>query len=366
LNSRKDHRVPATQRIPTTMAKPRPTRLLFATTVGVLCVPYYLTVSFFLFFPSGVVRVTDAAHPRRRATVRRNGAAAYDREITTFTEDGRLAQVEYGLEASVRGSTVGAIKVRIPSEGGGSDNDGDGDGDGQEATGTPCIVVCIENSSFGKMHRIDDHLWMLTAGLAGDARMLANQARRSCQNHRLRCGEAATVRQAARSTADFYHQLTRIGGCRPLGCTAILVGIDGAGEARIFRTDPGGGFEECLSCTAGRSQALVGKEMVDLVEKSDEIIGGEAREEARDNTESDNDDETIKKNGRIARIASTMAEKFLGLVAAPSDGKNHPQATTLDVWTIQPMQNSRGGMLATCYSDVRKDNVDGIALKETG
>ena len=57
--------------------------------------------------------VVHAAHSRRRPVYRRSGPV-YDREITTFTEDGRLAQVEYGLEASIRGSTIGAI--RIPSE----------------------------------------------------------------------------------------------------------------------------------------------------------------------------------------------------------------------------------------------------------
>jgi 20S proteasome alpha/beta subunit len=326
----------------------------------------YLVVSFFLLFTtSNVANVVDAAHPRRRVTIRREGAA-YDREITTFSEDGRLPQVEYGLEASLRGSTVGAIKASLLLPTTNEDySRGEKNDDTTTTSATPrslssCIVVCIENSSFGKMHRIDDHIWMLTAGLAGDARMLANQARRACQNHRLQYGEAPTTEQAARITADFYHQLTRMGGCRPLGCTSILMGVDDSKHARLFRTDPGGGIEECLFCAAGNSQDAVGKELMALVASFD--ASTDSTVEACEN---DGENER-RRFGSIARIATTMAEKVLRLL--DRDGKStkgkHPEGTTLDVWTIRPMKHRRGGMLATCYSDVRKDNVNDIVSKD--
>ncbi len=315
----------------TTMTKSG--RFLFG---AFLLVPY-LVVSLSIFLPCAF-NIVEAAHPRRRVTIRRE-RAAYDREITTFTEDGRLAQVEYGLEASMRGSTVGAIQVRLPSK----------EEDDNNESISSCIIVCIENSSFGKMHRIDDHIWMLTAGLAGDARMLANQARRACQNHRLRYGEAPTTKQAARTTAEFYHQLTRMGGCRPLGCTAILMGVDGT--ARLFRTDPGGGIEECRFCAAGNSQDTVGRELMTLVENLD----GEAPK----------DNESRSKG--IARIAAKMAETFLRLLDKSGKSKRAKleDGSTLDVWTIQPMKQRRGEMLATCYSGVDKENLHEIVLKRT-
>ena len=332
--------------VPTTAT---PKSFLFA----VVILPY-LAVSLFPFSPSSIVNVVSAAHPRRRVTIRREGAA-YDREITTFTEDGRLAQVEYGLEASLRGSTVGAIQLKLlPTT--------EDSNDGNEAKNTTtkssasCIVVCIENSSFGKMHRIDDHLWLLTAGLAGDARMLANQARRACQNHRLEYGEAPTSRQAARLTADFYHQLTRIGGCRPLGCTSILIGIDDSNNAKLFLTDPGGGVEECRSCAAGNSQDLMAKELMALVESFDSENGNKVVSSPQNQ---------LTKNNGIARVAMVMAEKFLRLLDGTGKfrkGKNQ-KGPTLDVWTIKPMKHRRGGMLATCYSNVRKDNVNNILLQ---
>ncbi len=303
----------------TTMVKS--SRFLFAV---FLLVPYLVAT---VLLPNTMV---EAAHPRRRVTIRREGRASYDREITTFTEDGRLAQVEYGLEASSRGSTVAAIQLNL------QDN-------------TTAICVCIENSSFGKMHRIDDHLWMLTAGLAGDARMLANQARRACQNHRLRYGEAPTTKQASRSTAEFYHQLTRMGGCRPLGCTAILMGIDSNGRAKLFRTDPGGGFEECKFSAAGNNRDAVAKELMALVDDM------EANKEKNESS--------VSKS--IPRMAKTMAQKVLSLLTGKSRKGKLEEGSTLDVWTIEPMKHRRGEMLATCYSDVHKDNVNDIVLQIT-
>jgi hypothetical protein len=59
----------------------------------------------------------------------------YDCSITTFSADGRLVQVEYGMEASARGSTVAALEVSK-------------------------LGICwvAKTSSFGKVHRINQNL----------------------------------------------------------------------------------------------------------------------------------------------------------------------------------------------------------------
>jgi len=356
----------------------RTTRRRWITTVSIsfsLSLSLWSVLSLIVWssLPNGSFRFANAAQARRRVTFRRDGVA-YDREITTFTEDGRLAQVEYGLEASLRGSTVGAMRVMmIPKAGvgasdGASDESNQDDGnDGQQpafpSSSVPmssCILVCIEHSSFGKMHRIDDHLWMITAGLSGDARMLANMARRSCQNHRLRYGEAPSVGQAARITADFHHRLTRMGGCRPMGCTALLLGIDPlTGVARLVRTDPGGGCEECGSCAAGRSRDAVARELAGLVEELGD--GSPAKDRG---TASGGTTKPLWWNGggTIGRAAVEMASRFLRLLDKGGSGKNGGSTTSpsVDVWTIEPKPGHRGGMLATCYSGVRLDTVEKI------
>jgi 20S proteasome alpha/beta subunit len=337
-----------------------------------------LVITQFLFFSININNsnndahnnVVHAAHSRRRPVYRRSGPV-YDREITTFTEDGRLAQVEYGLEASVRGSTIGAIRIPSESLEGGEE-------------GESCVCICIENSSFGKMHRIDDHIWMITAGLSGDARMLANRIRTECQNFRLQYGEPPTTKQAAKMTADFYHQLTRLGGCRPLGCTAILIGVSneeygGIAATRIFLADPGGGVEECQFCTAGAgdSRSNLGKELMNLVAQFDNVNNNNdsSKEKGKDDDTSviTTTTTTITTRTRIKKsitsVASKMAVQFLMKLdeakgtTSSTTGLTSSTTTTstkIDVWTIQPMKNRRGGMLATCYSGVQKDNIQDV------
>ena len=94
--------------------------------------------------------VVQGAHSRHRNVVRREAEPRYDRSITTFSANGRLAQVEYGMEASLRGSAIAAMKMN----------------NGEQAG----ICLVIQNSSFGKVHRIDHHLWLVTACLSCDAR----------------------------------------------------------------------------------------------------------------------------------------------------------------------------------------------------
>uniref|UniRef100_A0A7R9ZT23 Proteasome alpha-type subunits domain-containing protein n=1 Tax=Craspedostauros australis TaxID=1486917 RepID=A0A7R9ZT23_9STRA len=328
-------------------------------------------------------RVVSAAHSRRRVVVRMGagGTPRYDRSISTFAEDGRLAQVEYGMEASSRGSP--AIVAVDPD-------------------GAVCIVV---PSSFGKIHRIDHHLWMITAGLGGDGRALANAVRVKCQSARLSCGEVPTVEQAAKMAADLQHELTRTAGARPLGCTAILVGMDpcyeeDAGESvdtavhpsaassdelvdessssspsqaasssstaqaqsvkvadrmdkpRIFNTDPGGIVEECdVYCVAGNGRSEITKR----VDQELDLQRQQRNKQQRRQMGIANGDTSkqIEWSYFLAQImlnelkANTMRNGF----------RNSRSKESVDVWMLQPNKQSRGGLAATCHQGVTMDGL---------
>lgn len=167
--------------------------------------------------------------------IRRETEPKYDRTITTFSEDGRLLQVEYGMKAASRGDTVAAM-----------------------ATDDLC---CVSVSSSDKVHRIDRHILLVTSGLVGDGLAMAAALRNACQRHRLSLGEAPTVQEVSRMAAQIQHDLTRTSGNRPLGCTCIIIGIDTSfddevpGVVRLFQTEPGGIVEECRFCAAGKNSA---------------------------------------------------------------------------------------------------------------
>ncbi|MDZ7746191.1 MAG: archaeal proteasome endopeptidase complex subunit alpha [Halobacteriales archaeon] len=163
---------------------------------------------------------------------------AYDRGITIFSPDGRLYQVEYAREAVKRGSA--SIGVRT-------------------ADGVVLVVdkrsrsPLMEPSSVEKIHKVDDHIGVASAGHVADARQLIDFARRQAQVSRLRYGEPAGVEQLTKNITDHIQQYTQIGGARPFGVALIVGGIEN-GEPRLFETDPSGTPYEWQALAVGEDR----------------------------------------------------------------------------------------------------------------
>ncbi|MFC5973156.1 archaeal proteasome endopeptidase complex subunit alpha [Halomarina salina] len=153
-----------------------------------------------------------------------NQQQAYDRGITIFSPDGRLYQVEYAREAVKRGTA--SIGVRT--------NDG------------VVLVVdkrirspLLEGTSVEKLHKVDDHVGIASAGHVADARQLIDYARRQAQVEQLRYGEPIGVEPLTKMVVDNIQQYTQVGGARPFGVALIIGGIED-GEPRLYETDPSG------------------------------------------------------------------------------------------------------------------------------
>ena len=268
-----------------------------------------LTLALLLLHNSGLA---TAAHSRTRYVVTRSKEPAYDRSITTFSAEGRLLQVEYGMEASQRGASVAAVRHQ------------------QDNSNKIVLVV----RSLEKVYRIDEHVFLAAAGLQGDSRYIARQLRVRAMEHRIAYGEPPTVEEVAEAAAEMQHLLSRAGGARPLGCTAIILGIDPApggqlGKPKIFRTDPGGVIEEFEFCAAGQGQNQVVQAISDNLSVS------------RNN--SDN-----KKYG-VSKLVKSMINAM--------ELKNDEMA---DVMIIQPDLLQRGNMKATVFRHAKKQNLQKI------
>ncbi|MEF8776078.1 MAG: archaeal proteasome endopeptidase complex subunit alpha [Haloarculaceae archaeon] len=153
-----------------------------------------------------------------------NQQQAYDRGITIFSPDGRLYQVEYAREAVAQGSA--AVGVRTD------------DGVVIAADRQPRSPL-IERESIEKVHDVDAHVAIGSAGHVADARQLIDFARRQAQVERLRYDQAIDVEALTKQVTDHIQQYTQTGGARPFGA-ALLVGGVTDGEARLFETDPSG------------------------------------------------------------------------------------------------------------------------------
>ncbi|WP_115863021.1 archaeal proteasome endopeptidase complex subunit alpha [Halorussus litoreus] len=174
---------------------------------------------------------------------------AYDRGTSIFSPDGRLYQVEYAREAVERGSpSVGvrtaegvvlAARRRVRSS-------------------------LMDPASVEKLHQVDDHLGVASAGNAADARKLVAFARETAQRDRLTYDESMGVETLTKEVADHVQEYTQTGGARPFG-TALLVGgvtgagIDGSGDGRpvLYETDPSGTPSAWDAAAVGRDSGVI-------------------------------------------------------------------------------------------------------------
>ena len=185
-------------------------------------------------------RPIHAAHSQKRVAVRTRVVHVYDRSITTFDPaTGRLLQVEYGAEAANRGSPIVAMLVNETA------------------------YIGVVSSDRPIVHRLDHHLFLVTAGLAGDAAALAAELRLGAARHVLEAGEPMTVGECAQSAAAWQHALTKQPGARPLGITALVVGHDDDddSQARLYRCHPGGTLEDVWYAAAGQNAVAAMKKL---------------------------------------------------------------------------------------------------------
>ena len=166
---------------------------------------------------------------------------AYDRGITIFSPDGRLYQVEYAREAVKRGTAC--IGVRTQS-------------------GVVLVVdkyirsELMVRESIEKLHKVDDHAGIASAGHVADARQLIDFARQRGQVNQLRFGEPIGVETLTKEITDHIQQYTQVGGARPFGVALIIGGIEN-GEPRLYETDPSGTPNEWKALSIGADRGEI-------------------------------------------------------------------------------------------------------------
>ena len=160
---------------------------------------------------------------------------AYDRGITIFSPDGRLYQVEYAREAVERGTA--AVGVRTQQ--------------GVVLAADKLLrSPLLEPDSVEKLHAVDRHVGVASAGHAADARQLVDLARRTAQGNRLRYDEPIGVEALTKDLSDHVQEFTQTGGARPFGVALLVAGIQD-GQPRLFEMDPSGTPSEWQATAIG-------------------------------------------------------------------------------------------------------------------
>ncbi|MGM0591714.1 MAG: archaeal proteasome endopeptidase complex subunit alpha [Halobacteriota archaeon] len=163
---------------------------------------------------------------------------AYDRGTSLFSPDGRIYQVEYAREAVKRGAPSVGIRTS----------------DGVVlAAQSRTASTLMESESVEKLHKLDEHLGVASAGHVADARKLIDFARRKAQTNRLRYGEPIDVETIAKAVTDSIQESTQSGGTRPFGASLLLGGVEDE-TPRLFSTDPSGTPHEWRATVIGGSR----------------------------------------------------------------------------------------------------------------
>ncbi|WP_266082639.1 archaeal proteasome endopeptidase complex subunit alpha [Haladaptatus caseinilyticus] len=164
-----------------------------------------------------------------------NQQQAYDRGTSIFSPDGRLYQVEYAREAVKRGSACLGIRTT----------------DGVVLAAEINIRSSLmESSSVEKLHKVDTHIGVASAGHAADARQLVDKARQHAQVEQWRYDEPVGVDALTTAVCDDIQEYTQKGGTRPFGVGLLLGGID-KGEPRLFEVTPAGTTSEWRATAIG-------------------------------------------------------------------------------------------------------------------
>jgi len=177
-------------------------------------------------------------------------ARRYDSNVTTFSPEGRLHQVEYAVEAiNKAGTAVGLLAT-------------DGvvmAGEKQKAT-----KLLESPKSSEKIYKIDDHMATVVAGLTADANILINAARVAAQRYRYQYGEPVPVEQLVETVCNQKQLYTQYGGQRPFGVKFLFAGYDAHVGYQLYMSDPSGNYSgwkaTCMGQNANSGQSLLKNE----------------------------------------------------------------------------------------------------------
>ena len=170
----------------------------------------------------------------------------YDRNVNTFSNQGRLYQVEYAMKAVEQGCTTLGIQTK----------------DGVILAAEKKIASKLQiPSSIENIMKIDDHVICTYSGLRSDARALIERARVEAANHWFTFNERMPVEAISLAVCDvclsFGEKKKKKKGekrvvSRPYGVAMLIAGIDKDGKAKLFKNDPSGNYVRYKACCIGQ------------------------------------------------------------------------------------------------------------------
>lgn len=162
----------------------------------------------------------------------------YDNDVTVWSPQGRIHQLEYAMEAVKQGSACVGLKSK-----------------------THAILVALKRAPSElsahqkKILPIDDHVGVSIAGLTADARLLCNYMRNECLNSRWAYNRPLPISRLVSGIGSKSQIPTQRYGRRPFGVGLLVAGYDSQGP-HIYQTCPSANYYDCKAMAIGaRSQS---------------------------------------------------------------------------------------------------------------
>lgn len=162
----------------------------------------------------------------------------YDSDVTVWSPQGRLHQVEYAMEAVKLGSATVGLKNKDYA-----------------------VLIALKRASSElssyqkKIIPIDDHLGISIAGITADARILSRYMRQECLNYKYSYDDHFPVGRLIANLGNKMQVCTQRYDRRPYGVGLLVAGYDDQGP-HIYQTCPSANFFDCKAMSIGsRSQS---------------------------------------------------------------------------------------------------------------
>ncbi|XP_040415563.1 proteasome subunit alpha type-1 isoform X1 [Cygnus olor] len=162
----------------------------------------------------------------------------YDNDVTVWSPQGRIHQIEYAMEAVKQGSATVGLKSK-----------------------THAVLVALKRAQSElaahqkKILYVDNHIGISIAGLTADARLLCNFMRQECLDSRFVFDRPLPVSRLVSLIGSKTQIPTQRYGRRPYGVGLLIAGYDDMGP-HIFQTCPSANYFDCKAMSIGaRSQS---------------------------------------------------------------------------------------------------------------
>lgn len=163
-----------------------------------------------------------------------------DKEITVFSKDGKLFQIEYSFNA-VKNSSFTSLAVR----------------------GDDCVVAITQKkvpdksivpSSVTHIFKVTEKIGVLFTGSLPDSRNLLVRMRQFAGDYRQDFGYEIPIHILADKVAEFAQLYTQQAYMRPLCCVTMIFAIDDEKGPQLFKVDPAGYYVGYKATAAGEKE----------------------------------------------------------------------------------------------------------------